>query len=345
MARAAVIAFLALALTAGAAAKAPPSGIKLCGTNGCATIEAQAAEGLFSIGGNPRAPAQPAAFYRLRWTWENGQEETGGYWLPDQDALQLGGWVAPDAAATATLAGAATGLQPFTPAPPTSATVGRRPAADPGSYARLLTEGSRVSTWVGALDWIPVRLMSLEPSPWTGPGYDLRISKGSGFVWREGAVYRIPLALARLARSAKSLAPSRSPAGFAALGSAGCGPSSPRHAGEVFGTATGSQLWALFFLPVGTSWAGGQSATLAGAVGKDVKIVVRFGARSFRPAAVGPDGLEIRPDWGPTAHGSSNWRRPGSEWGVGYTFPEPGCWRIHAGDGVVAGDLWLDVQS
>jgi hypothetical protein len=351
MARAAVIALFALTLAAGASAKAPPSGIKLCGTNGCATIDAQTAEQLFTAGGAPRAAPQPAPFYRLRWTWENGQEETGGYWLPDFNALQLGGWVTPDAAATATLTGAANGLQPFAPAPPTSATVGRRPAADPASYARLLTEGTRVSSWVGALDWIRVELESPEPSPWTDPGYDLRISKGSGFVWREGAVYRIPLALARLARSAKSIAPSPPPAGFSALGAGGCAPASPRHVGangwrlaEVFGTATGSQLWALFFLPAGASWSG-STATLVGTVGKDVKIVVRFGARSFRPAAVGPDGLRIGPDWGPTAHGWSNWERPGSEWGVGYTFPEPGCWRIHAGDGVVAGDLWLDVQS
>src|SRR6266568_2277549 len=154
MGRAVVIALLALSLVAGAAAKAPQSGIKLCGTNGCATIGAQAAEQLFSLGGTPGAAARPAPFYRLRWTWENGQEETGGYWLPTQDALRLGGWAAPDAAAAATLTAAANGLQPFAPAPPASVTVGHRPAADPASYTRLLVEGTRVSTWVGALDWI-----------------------------------------------------------------------------------------------------------------------------------------------------------------------------------------------
>src|SRR5947207_1693188 len=83
-----------------ATVKAPPAGIELCGTNGCATIDAQSAEQLFSGGGTPRSAALPAPFYRLRWTW-SGQEETGGYWLPDQNALRIGGWAAPDAAATA----------------------------------------------------------------------------------------------------------------------------------------------------------------------------------------------------------------------------------------------------
>jgi hypothetical protein len=113
----------------------------------------------------------------------------------------------------------------------------------------------------------------------------------------------------------------------------------------VFGTVTGGRLWALFFLPAGSSWASPVQASLAGVLGKDVKIVFRFGAASLQPVATGPDGTRIRPDWGPTAHGSSNWQRPGSEWGVGYTFSEPGCWQIHAGDGTVAGDLWLLVAS
>src|SRR5207247_1142222 len=103
MVRAVVLTLLALTLAADAAAKAPPSGIRLCGTNGCATIDGQAAEQLFSLGGTPRAAARPSPFYLLRWTWENGQEETGGYWLPEEDALRLGGLAAPDAAVIATL--------------------------------------------------------------------------------------------------------------------------------------------------------------------------------------------------------------------------------------------------
>jgi hypothetical protein len=340
-----VLVVLALAFAAGAAAKAPPTGIELCGTNGCATIDARSAEQLFTLAGTPRAPARPGPFFRLQWTWETGRPEVGGYWLPDQNALRLGGWVVPDGSASATLAAAANGLEPFATTAPTSARVGDHAAADPGSYARLLEAGSRVTTWVGAIGWIRVRLASSEPTPWTDSGYDLRISKRAGFVWREGAVYRIPLALARLARLGRSLAPSAPPAGFAALGAPSCAPPSPRRSAEVFGTATGAQLWARFFLPVGSSWAEGTGANLTGAVGKEVKIVFRFAATSLRPIATAAGGAQIRPDWGPTAHGASDWRRPGSEWGVVYTFPAPGCWRIHAGDGTVAGDLWLDVQS
>jgi hypothetical protein len=213
MRRVALIVLVALVLTAGAAAKAPPSGIELCGTNGCAAIDAQPAEQLFMLGGAPGLPARPGPFFRLRWTWETGQEETGGYWLPGENALRLGGWIVPDSAATAMLTAAATGLVPFPMTPPTSVRVGGRAADDPASYERLLATGSRVSTWVGAVDWIRVRLTSPEPSPWTDGSFDLRVSKGSGFVWREGAVYRIPLALARLARAGRSLTANASLAG------------------------------------------------------------------------------------------------------------------------------------
>ena len=341
----AAVSLVALALSGVAAAKAPPTGVKLCGTDGCTTIDAQAAEHLFTQSGTSAAPPRPAPFFRLRWTWDSSQEETGAYWLPDQHALRFSGWAVADATATTMLTAAAAGLQPFPVGPPTTVLVGARAAAAPATYKRLLDEGSRVSSWVGAFDWIPVKLASSEPSPWTDGSYDLRISKRSGFVWREGAVYGIPLALARLARAAKSLAPTPSPRGFAPLGGAGCAPASPRRAGEAFGTATGTRLWALFFLPVASSFAPATDARLVGVVGKEVKIVVRFGAAALGPAAIGPDGTRIKPDWGPTVHGWSNWKRPGSEWGVGYTFQEPGCWRIHAGDGIVAGDLWLDVES
>jgi len=347
MRRVALLGFLALLLAAGAAAKAPPSGIELCGSNGCSTIAAQAAEQLFQNGGGPASVA-PAPFFSLRWSWDDGgRDPSGGYWVPQANAVRFpgSGWSGLLPGAAALLQAAASGLEPLAPAPPDGATVGGRVAADAASYARLLSEGTRVSTWAGARDWIPVRLVSARPTPWTGGSFDLRISKARGFVWRDGAVYRIPLALARLARGARSLAPAPAPAGFAPVGARGCEPASPRAAAEVFGTATGTRLWALLFLPAGSSWASATDAALTRAVGKDVKIVLRFGAATFRLQAVGPGGAQVEPDWGPTRHASSHWRRPGAEWAVGYTFPAPGCWRIHAGDGTVAGDLWLEVVS
>jgi hypothetical protein len=63
--------------------------------------------------------------------------------------------------------------------------------------------------------------------------------------------------------------------------------------------------------------------------GEEVKIVVRMtGAGGLQVSAFRPDGSPAAIDWGPEAHTSSNFNRPGSEWGFGVTFAEPGCWTI-----------------
>jgi hypothetical protein len=138
------------------------------------------------------------------------------------------------------------------------------------------------------------------------------------------------------------------PPGFGALGSAGCAPASPRNTTgtgfaqtEVFGTASGAQLWAL-----AATDASGEVAVLNGVIGKEKKIIFRM--TSGVPTnfyAVAPDGVRAMPIWGPTPHGSSDWNRPGHEWGAGFVFGQTGCWRIHAGSGPVQGDVWLDIAS
>jgi len=57
--------------------------------------------------------------------------------------------------------------------------------------------------------------------------------------------------------------------------------------------------------------------------------------------ATGPDHLEIKPAWGPEAHLSSNWERPGDEWGTGFVFPAAGCWtvRFERGENVSTASL------
>jgi len=334
MRRATGIGLLALALAAGAAAKAPPSGIQLCGKNGCATIAFEQAERLFTANASSGLAAPPGRFYRLRWSWDDGKTQSGGYWLPDANALRLvDSWAQPDPGATAALTAAAAGLEAFSPEPPTGVAVGRREAADPASYTLLLTAGTRVSTWPGDFEWARVRLFSPEPSPWTDGSYDVEVSTASGYVFREGVAYRIPLAIARLARLGRSLAPTPAPTGFGALGAPGCAPASPRDdAGEVFGTAVATQLWALV-------------PGLTGVAGRRLTIVLRFGGRSLRLSAIGPGGVVLLPDAGPRPLARSSWKRPGIAWSAAFTFPSAGCWRLHAGDGTVAGDLWLDVRS
>ena len=136
-------------------------------------------------------------------------------------------------------------------------------------------------------------------------------------------------------RAPRATAP---PEGFGALGKPGCDPPSPASGSvtglrDIFGTALGGEeLWALPFLPAGASWPTPHFAVFDELVGKEIKIV--FAMSAFRPPfwAIGPGGQELEPVWGPSFHKGSNWiRQPGSEWGAGFVFPEPGCWEVRVG--------------
>ena len=85
------------------------------------------------------------------------------------------------------------------------------------------------------------------------------------------------------------------------------------------------EVWALIF----NTWNLPYGDPLKIPANQEVKIVWRItgdGEVSFE--AVGPDGISITPDWGPDRHLGSNWKRPGDEWGTGWTFPEAGCWTL-----------------
>jgi hypothetical protein len=139
------------------------------------------------------------------------------------------------------------------------------------------------------------------------------------------------------------------PTGFGPPGAPGCAPASPRNKqptssglSEVFGTSAGTQFWALPFATL----EGGSAAALSGVVGNgDTKIVFKMTSgvpQTFY--AVAPDSTRVAPAW-MEAHGSSSWNRPGAEWGAGFAFDQPGCWRIHAGAAPHSGDIWLAIMS
>lgn len=147
----------------------------------------------------------------------------------------------------------------------------------------------------------------------------------------------------RAARRTASPAPatSTSPAAtLAHLGRPGCHPASPSDVSasgfaEVEGTGRGVSLWGLLFFP-------GTRAQ----VGKQEKIVWRMtGSGPIRLSAISPAGQRHRLAWGPAAHGSSTWHRPGAEWGAGYYFTSPGCWDLRAVRGKATADVWLKVIS
>lgn len=119
----------------------------------------------------------------------------------------------------------------------------------------------------------------------------------------------------------------------AVAGGPGCHPPSPVTPSaialpEVHGQSSNGELWALLFNDL--------------RAGQEIKIVWRMtGTGNLHLVALGPRGQRVAPVWGPEQHSSSNWNRPGDEWGAGFTFPIAGCWDIHAARDDVSGDVWL----
>lgn len=56
-------------------------------------------------------------------------------------------------------------------------------------------------------------------------------------------------------------------------------------------------------------------------------------------------GDERALDWGPEAHVSSNYVRPGDEWGTGFSFETPGCWELLLERDNGSASFWLEVDS
>jgi hypothetical protein len=105
---------------------------------------------------------------------------------------------------------------------------------------------------------------------------------------------------------------------------------------QVQGTGHGATLWGLLMFP----------RALPARVGDQEKIVWRMtGTGLLSLQATGPDGQHYRLAWGPAAHLSSNWDKPGDEWGAGYVFTSPGCWDLRAIRGHATADVWIRVVA
>ncbi|WP_143019182.1 hypothetical protein [Arthrobacter sp. ov407] len=76
------------------------------------------------------------------------------------------------------------------------------------------------------------------------------------------------------------------------------------------------------------------------------KIVWRISG-SGRPAVevTRPGGEESRLAWGLEFHSSSNYARPGDEYGSALVLDEPGCWNIHFSRESGTADVWLQVDT
>ena len=125
---------------------------------------------------------------------------------------------------------------------------------------------------------------------------------------------------------------------FEPLGGPNCNPSSPFEQwggglAEVKATSSNIEVWGLLW----------QIPPLT--VDKETKMVWRvtgtgdFDIRAFQ----GNTQAELT--WGPVLHESSDFERPGDEWGTAFTFPAPGCWEIEVSRGTDTAHVWVQVAS
>ena len=78
----------------------------------------------------------------------------------------------------------------------------------------------------------------------------------------------------------------------------------------------------------GTVWAVAQGQ-VPPEVGDTLKVVWRVtGSGPLHVTFTGPSGASKALDFGPERHLASTFRHPGAEWGTGFGFDAPGCWKI-----------------
>lgn len=78
--------------------------------------------------------------------------------------------------------------------------------------------------------------------------------------------------------------------------------------------------------------------------GDELKIVWRMTGRGpLHISFTAPDGRDRPLVFGPEAHLTSSYNRPGDEWGAGFRFATRGCWHIHFARNDVSGDVWISI--
>jgi hypothetical protein len=193
-------------LVSGAAqAKAPPTGVQVCGASGCVNLASGQAEMFWRQATGAGRPVAPGAFYAFRWHFD-AEPEQSAYFVPDRHAvrwLEPQGWGTLETLAVDAIERSLAGMEPF-PAPAlTRVTVGGRQVAAPETYLALL--GGK-PTWIWpAGSWLNVKLTSATPSPWTNGALTIRLNRSRPYVVVDGWVFRIPKDVALRARRGLAL--------------------------------------------------------------------------------------------------------------------------------------------
>jgi hypothetical protein len=202
-----VAAAAVLAVVPGAQAKAPPSGVDVCGASSCVHLTWQQAEPIWAGGGSQIRPLSHAApFYAIHWRYSPEAEQTA-YYIPDAQVLRWpnqGGtsatWMSVDTQVAAAIEAGVAGLAPYPATRPTEVSVGGRLARGPETYLRLLA-GPYAGMDIGAT-WVDVKMRAEAPSPWTDGLIEIHLSAGgrSRLVAVDGWVHKVPWRVANHAR-------------------------------------------------------------------------------------------------------------------------------------------------
>lgn len=189
-------AFLATLLWPAAATAKQLSSFTACGASGCTEItDAAALRALIRAVEGQRDPVHvatpaPAAFVRLEFRFK-GDNGTSGptvsqYYVPSRGTILL--QTGPDAW-TWVRAGslrpvfdrALRGVEPFPKPAISRVTVGHDVVLD---RTRLFNAKSTTYTVPDEPDWLPVRIQTTRPSPWSAPAATLEYSPSTHVLWR-----------------------------------------------------------------------------------------------------------------------------------------------------------------
>jgi hypothetical protein len=194
----AALAALAALVVAQTAPAKEISSIQLCGPQACKTVTDRETIGQFerSAGSDSVAtgPATPGGYYVLRVTVNAGESNMTWqqYYIPSArkvreltaDASSL--WHRPSSAERAFLDSLAAGLQPYPVPEVTSATVGRKVAANAASYLNLYRLKATPNATSKHSSWKRIRLHSASPSPWTDGMQPDPLHSASPSPWTDG---------------------------------------------------------------------------------------------------------------------------------------------------------------
>lgn len=180
----------------------------LCGADRCTALDVGALPaGLVGAApGATRVPvARPAPYYAIRFAGADGDV---AYWVPSAHALRFSvprvAWVATTSGEQALLERVAAEVTAFAAPADVRAAVGGVAVANPRGYFSLLWVGRRVQERVGGT-WLQVYLYAPRAGPWTDGRDELWISRRGPYLQRDGALLRIPRALARRIRARRPL--------------------------------------------------------------------------------------------------------------------------------------------